>query len=316
MKKLIFMLLFIWSLFAISVWGVAPSFDFGSCYNPQTASSDDEVVSDLVIAENCSNYGEIDWTGTTLNLTTLGQIVSGEVAIGDGWAYVDTALRPDLDYKATITLNNLSYAYEPTIFRDGVACPNCSSITYVRSTGQLEFTVGGFSNYTVTDRQDFTVFSDTEAYLHDRVYDSIDLGSAYYNDVFHCIVMIFETQDKRLIQTNPEKKKAGRLFSGATSSESELPEIIGYFKIEKGVGNVYYRDVDVIGYTAFLKVIKCNSNSTELIYEEEITPQYKEAFKSAPARGVWFIESLPIAVFVVALSLLIILFLYHQIMKR
>lgn len=314
MKRLMLILMLL--VCCVSVWGIAPSFDLGSCYDPQTTSIDDESVSDLVISENCSGYGQIDWGGTALNLTTLGQIVSGEVVVGDGWAYVDALSRPDLDYQATITLNNLSYAYQPTILKDGSSCPNCSSISYTRSTGQIMFTVGDFSNYSLTHKQDFTVFSDTEAYLHDRVYDTIDLGSAYYNDEFHCVVMLFDTDERRLIQTNPEKKKAGSLFSAATSSEGELPEIAGYFKIENGVGNVYYRDTDVIGYTEFIKVIKCNSNSTELIYEENIVPQYKEAFKSAPARGVWFIESVPIAVFVVALLLMIVLWLYWQVVRR
>lgn len=269
---------------------VAPNFDLGNCLDPTTLAASDGYVPDLVIEENCSNYGSIDWT-TDLNLTLLGQVTSNEVKIGHGWAYVNSVARPDLDEQAVITLKNLTYAYEPIIKKDGVDCTNCSA-TYTRSIGLLVFTVPGFSNYSVTGRQDFSVYSDTEAYLHGRVYDAVDLGSSHLNDQFKCIVMIFDTADKRLIQTNPEKKKAGGGFLGGSSASDEnLPEVLGYFKIDNSVGNVYYRDADLTGFTEFIKVIKCNSNSTELIYEELITPQYKEAFKSAPARGVWVVQN-------------------------
>lgn len=314
MKKLLFLLIMLFC--SVVVWGAAPSFDLGSCYNPQTIASDDGSVSDLVIAENCSDYGQIDWTGTSLNLTALGTVLSSDVMIGDGWAYVDAVLRPDMDEQATITLKGLNYAYQPEILGDGIDCVNCTSITWDRRSGDLQFTVGGFSNYSVTGKQDFTVYSDDQAYLHGRVYDSIDLGSANYNDEFHCVVMIFETGEKRLIQTNPERKKAGSFFGSATSSESELPEILGYFKIVQGLGNVYYRDADIIAYTNFLKVIKCNSNSTELIYEEQITPVYREAFKSAPARGVWITESAPVAAFVIVFLLLVAAFIWFQFIKK
>jgi hypothetical protein len=271
----------------------APSFDLGDCYDPVTIAASDGYVPDLVIEENCSNYGRIDWTGTDLNLTLLGQVLASEVKIGRGWAYVNSIGRPDLDEQAIITLKNLTYAYQPTLKKDGVDCSsNCTSVTYTRNIGQLRFTVSGFSNYSVTGRQDFSVYSDTEAYLHGRVYDAVDLGSVYLNQEFKCIVMIFDTNEKRLIQTNPEKKKAGGgLFGSSSSSDENLPEILGYFKIENSVGNVYYRDADLVGYNTFIKVIKCNSNSTELIYEELITPQYKEAFGSAPSRGVWVVQN-------------------------
>lgn len=271
----------------------APTFDLGNCLEATTLSVDSDTVSDLVIEENCSNYGKIDWTGSDLNLTLLGQVLSTEVKIGDGWVYVKSSARPDLDAPAQITLKNLSYAYQPVIKKDGVTCTsNCTGVVYTRATGTLVFTVSEFSNYSVTGRQDFSVYSDTEAYLHGRVYDAVDLGSSHLNDEFKCIVMIFDTSDKRLIQTNPEKKKAGGGFlSSSTTSDENLPEVLGYFQISNSVGNVYYRDADLVGYTDFLKVIKCNSNSTELIYEEKITPQYKEAFKNAPARGVWFVQN-------------------------
>jgi hypothetical protein len=315
MKKLVmFCIIFLISI--SSVLALAPSFNLGSCYNPQTAAPDEGSVVDLVIAENCSNYGQIDWTGSDLNLTTLGQITSTEVIIGDGWAYVDSTVRTDLNAQAVITLKNLTFAYQPTINRDDVECTsNCTSITYTRSTGELEFTVATFSNYSVTGRQDFTVYSDTEAYLHGRVYDNVDLGSTYLNDTFQCVVMIFESDEKRLIQTNPEIKKAGKVFSGATSSEANLPEIKGYFEVQNSIGNVYYRDDDIVGYTTFLKVIKCNSDTTELIYEEQITPQYLEPFKSVPSRGVWFIQNAGIVVFIIVAVFLLAMFTYHLIKK-
>jgi len=288
----------------------------GSCYDSQTVSSDDQSVVDLVITENCSSYGQIDWTGSDLNLTTLGQILSNEVQIGYGWAKVDSSLRPDLNDQAVITFNNLSFAYQPILNKDGAVCTtNCTSISWTRRSGTLEFTVDTFSNYSVTGRQDFSVFSDDEAYLHGRVYDSVDLGSAYYDDEFHCVVMLFETGEKRLIQTNPERKKAGSFFGSATSSEGDLPEILGYFKITQGLGNVYYRDNDIVAYTNFLKVIKCNSNSTELIYEEVVTPTYRDAFKSAPARGIWIIESAPIGVFVIIFLVIVVGFIYYMFIK-
>jgi hypothetical protein len=114
-----------------------------------------------------------------------------------------------------------------------------------------------------------------------------------------------------LIQTNPEKKKAGGwIFSSSSASDENLPEVLGYFKIDNSVGNVYYRDADLTGFTEFIKVIKCNSNSTELIYEEMITPQYKEAFKSAPARGVWVVQNASMLAIIIIGGIISIAILY------
>jgi hypothetical protein len=309
-KKILISVLVLFAVLfaAANVFSAAPMFDLGDCQDAQTLAADDGYVPDLVIAENCSNYGQIDWTGlSVLNLTDLGEVQADEVSIGHGYAYVNSVTRPDLAYSAHIILRDLSYAYTPVIKKDGVVCSsNCTAVSFNKLIGVIEFDVSEFSNYSVTGRQDFTVYSDTEAYLHGRVYDSVNLGSSYLTQEFHCVVMLFDTVKKNLIQTNPEKKKAGSIFSGATSSESELPEIKGYFSIINGIGNVYYRDADIVAYVNFLKVIKCNSNSTELVYEEMITPQYKEPFKSAPARGVWIVKDIQVTVMVVVFMLIIL----------
>jgi hypothetical protein len=295
-------------LFAVAdVLAVAPTFDLGDCQDAQTLAADDGYVPDLVISENCSDYGQIDWTGTDLNLTDLGEVQADEVSIGHGYVYVNSVTRPDLVYPAHIILQNLSYAYTPVIKKDNAVCPtnNCTSVSYNKVTGIIQFDVSEFSNYSVTGRQDFTVYSDTQAYLHGRVYDTVNLGSSYLNDEFHCIVMLFDSVQKNMIQTNPEKKKAGSVFS-ATASESELPEIKGYFTVTNGIGNVYYRDADIVAYNDFLMVIKCNSNSTELVYEEQITPQYKEPFKSAPARTVWLIQDMQTTIIVIVFAIILL----------
>ena len=310
MKKIIYLFLFVISLSLVSA--AAPNVSLGPCYSFSTVASDDGAVTDLVIEESCSNAGEVDWTGSTLNLTVLGSINTG-VSIGNGTITVNSLLRPDLDQNAHLTFNNLNFVVEPNILRDGVVCPSnvCENSTFDLSENSYEVDVTGFSTYTLTARTDMTVYTDSEAYLKPEIYQTIDFGPT--NITYKCVVMIFDRDNKNLLQSNPRRqKREADVLSISTdlNLEDNSPEYLGYFKSESGLVNSWYQKDLLIGYDTFIYVAKCHgSDGSEKVYEELIIPHYWEPFKSAPARWVWWTESASVStwmIFFIAISALII----------
>jgi hypothetical protein len=102
----------------------------------------------------------------------------------------------------------------------------------------------------------------------------------------------------------------------ASSDETNLPEMLGYFKIINGLGNVYFEKAGLIEYVNFLKVIKCNSNSTELVHEETVDLQYNDQFASVPTKAAgWINTSASTAVFVIIFVIIIAAILYWVIVS-
>ena len=310
MRKIIYLVLFVFSLSLVSAASVNVS--LGPCYDYSTVASDDGDVDDLVIEEICSNTGAIDWTGSTLNLTVLGVIDSG-VSISNGTIVVNSLLRPDLDERAHLTFNNLNFVIEPTILRDGEDCPSnvCENATYSLTEESYEVDVIGFSIYTLTARQDMTVYTDSEAYLKPEIYQTIDFGPT--NTTYKCVVMIFDRDNKNLLQSNPRRQKRDAdvlSISTDLNLEDNSPEYLGYFKSENGLVNTWYQKDLLIGYDTFIYVAKCHgSDGSEKVFEELIIPHYWEAFKSTPARWVWWTDSASVStwmIFFIAISLLIL----------
>lgn len=177
------------------------------------------------------------------------------------------------------------------------------------------------ANYTVTGRTDFDLFSDQEADLDGFVYSTVRINQSFYSgEEFKCITMLFANESGVLlhVQSNPPHVNPMRLgLINPNSRMTTSPEALGYFQVNNGIANVYYRSKDVVAYNEFLYVVMCNSNNTSLVYEESLNPNYKEFGKDLPSRGVWLAksENAEKLVFVVAVVFIILMFIYFRLLK-
>lgn len=243
-------------------------------------------VTSPYVTDNC--------TGTTVlfigaNLTALGPILPGELAVTPGSVFVDSILRPDLDVPAVIVFS-APYVFEPNVLKDGVACIDCNA-TFDSSVLKLTVEVTGFSNYSLTGQQDFTVQSDTEPVLAGKVYQTIDLGDARRAEEYKCLVQLYGKNAGGqwvLVETNPQRQVQAKLLGNPDPNQ---PEALGYFKTENGLANVYFNGDNVYGYENFEYVAQCANNSTKLIYEENIDTRYKQPGKALISRGVWLTDN-------------------------
>lgn len=264
-----------------STLGIALSFDPGQQY---------ELTDNLRIENNCSTTAtaEVQWT-VPLNLTVLGDVQTGtEVIIGETFVYVDSTARPDLDKPARITFKKAPFAFEPGVLRDGVECGvYCTNVTYDANSRELSFDVAGFSNYSLSGRQDFNLYSDPEPVLKDKVYQLIDLGDARRASEYKCLVQVYglnQNGDYILVQSNPQRQVQARMFG---SPDANQPEALGYFKTENGLANVYFDGGALVGYQSFEYVAVCANTTATLVYEEPINTLYARAGDKMVARGVW-----------------------------
>lgn len=261
-----------------SLTGIGVSVDFGTPANVTNRTV-------FKLRDDCSGGNEIEYTGA-VDLV-LGPVDEGEVVITSDSIYVDTNLRPDLDKPAIITFRDQPFAVQPGLLRDGEECspPDCQVISYI--SGEFEANVSGFSNYSLQGRQDFQVHSDEAPELQGKVYQVLDIGDSNRAEEFACVVMIF-AEDRNnelvLVQTNPERQVQAKLLGNPDQNQ---PESLGYFPTTKGVANVYFRNDLMVGYTEFQYVAQCNSNSTNLVYEETIIPVHSPLGRGFASRAVW-----------------------------
>lgn len=241
------------------------------------------LTQDLTITNNCTD-AVVMWPGD-LNLVVLGDVVDGEVILGHTWVYVNSVLRPDLDVPGVLMFTKPHFVTIPNVLRDGTTCSACN----VSQVGDdLKITVPGFSNYTLTMRQDFTLYTDYEPELKQKVYQTVDLGDARRTGEYACIVQVFgknQYDEWVLVQTNPERKIQARMFG---SPDQNQPESLGYFPTMNGIANTYFRNDNLYGYMNFNLVVQCTSNfSSKLVYEESIMTTYSPAGRLPVSRGVW-----------------------------
>jgi len=263
-----------------SATGIGVLIDFGAT----TSNVTERTV--LNVKNSCESSNEISFT-ETVDLV-LGPIQDDEVIIADDFIYVDSSMRPDLNENATITFRDQSFVVTPDLLRDGMDCGGtCTGEQYNTNTRTFTANVSGFSNYSLTARQDFNLWSDEQPELQGKVYQVIDLGDTYRGEEFSCVVMIF-AEDRQgelsLVQTNPERKVQGRLFG---DTDQQQPESLGYFPTRNGVANVYFRQDLLVGYTQFEYVAQCQNNATQLIYEETIEPVNTPLGRNFASRAVW-----------------------------
>lgn len=256
------------------------------CYVPVVSHDMTGALTMVSVSDDCGG-STVTWNGY-LNLTVLGNISDDEIIMSNEWIFVDSALRPDLDASARLLFADTSFAVEPNVLKDGTSClsPQCN-VTFFN--GNIVIDVNGFSNYSLTARQDFVVYSDTAPEMDKKVYQTIDLGDANRGTEFACIVQVFGSSVEYpgqwvLVQTNPEREVQGKLLGNPDANQ---PESLGYFKTTGGMANVYFRDQNIPGYSDFEYVAQCSSNSTKLIFEEPISTRYHPMGRTVIARGVW-----------------------------
>jgi hypothetical protein len=297
MKFNLFVLAFLLSFSLVSAQQVY--INFGNGYHLTSAAidpcnsnsylTDGQNVVGFKIQSNCTDVPvEIRWPGE-LNLA-FGPVSEGEFLAGKNWVFVDSSLRPDLDVPATIVFRNHGFIIRPSVLRDGVVCNDCVIRSFV--PGEIVVDVQGFSNYSLSFAQDFTVYSDPFPELKKKTYQTIDLGDTHRNDSFACVVQIFgksaeDASQWVLVQTNPTRDVQSRLFG---SPDMNQPESLGYFPTTNGIANTYFRGDDLYAYNDLQLVVQCANDSQKLVYEESITTKYSPAGRGLVARGVWFTD--------------------------
>jgi hypothetical protein len=245
-------------------------------------------IYDMKISSNCSANVEIAYPDE-MNLV-LGPVIADEVQTGQNWVYVDSVARPDLDVPAVLTFTNHGFVIRPVPERNGVPCEGnaCNTTYFDKDIARLS--VDGFSNYSLTFAQDFTVYSDAKPELKTKTYQTIDLGDLKRNTTYACVVQIFgrnEISDWVLVQTNPTREVQARMFG---SPDLNQPESLGYFPTVNGMANTYFRGDSLAGYNDFQLVIQCASGTEKLVYEEPISTRYSPLGRNAVARGVWLTD--------------------------
>lgn len=287
------MLVVLMALVFVASVAAAPGADFtDSCYSG-THIDNGDLSDDLKIVNSCEGDNYIIWD--SVNLSILGNVTDGEVIIGSDWVYVDSVARPDLDAHANIVFEALSFATAPNVLRDATSCiaPACN-VTHAPNLARLIVEVVGFSNYTLTGRQDFTVYMDAQPELRKKTYQTVDLGDARRSGNYACIVQVFgRDRDVAsdawvLVQTNPERKVQARILGNPDVNQ---PESLGYFPTVNGIANTYIRGGELPGYSDFQLVFQCTSNSSnKLIYEEEISTRHIPLGRKTAGRGVWLTD--------------------------
>jgi hypothetical protein len=271
-----------------------------------------ELTTELKVGNACEGGNYVQWV-EPLDLNVLGEVTDGEVVVSKDSVYVDSVARPDLDRPAVLVFPVSSYV-DPIVLRDGSLCTTCN---VTRSFRGLEVAVEGFSNYSLTSKQEFTVHSDTNPELKDKVYQVVDLGPSNRVDEFACIVEIFGQNAANqwvLVQTNPERAVQGKLLGNPDTNQ---PESLGYFPTKNGVANTYFRRANIYGYNDFEMVIRCTSNTSQLIYEESVTPVYSPAGRQMVSSGVWLTSgSNGFYVVAIAVGGLIVLWILVMVFKR
>jgi len=251
---------------------------------------DSGVYTDFGIQNTCAAGTEVRWVDQ-VNTSALGLVETGEVIITKSFVYVDSDARPDLNQPAILTFKKVPFAVEPLVLRNGVECGDCN-ISYNDVQRTMIVEVPGFSNYSLSGRTDFTVYSDQQPELASKVYQTIDLGDLNRGTEFSCIVQIFGLNtegDYVLLQTNPLREVQAKILGNPDVNQ---PESLGYFSTKAGVANVYFRgDIQpMAGYEDFEYVAQCSSNSTKLIYEEPISTRYPALGRSMTGRGIWLAQ--------------------------
>lgn len=197
----------------------------------------------------------------------------------------------------------------------------------------LVFTLVQASDYTPTGRQDFQVWIDPQPTLEGYVYSSVEIPvtngqivvilgetnvSMTYNVTdldWKCINILFAYDNSSgtpryiHVQSNPPHDPPNLIGSGETG---QRPEDLGYFQIHAGLGNMYFRNSGLVAYNQYLFVAKCANGNASLIYEEDISPLYKEFTGGAAARGVWFTQNASYIVLFLAVIFLVFLFIYFR----
>lgn len=317
MKLIVWVVLMVLGVVSVTALGLDVN---NSCYQNTAGvvvyfNEQPDVFTGFGIENSCASGTSVQWVDP-VNLSVLGDVTQGEVIVEKTYVFVDSNARPDLDAPAVLTFERVPFAVEPNVLRDGVECGDCN-YSYNANLRRMIVEVPGFSNYSLTGRKDFTVYSDPQPELREKVYVSIDLGDAYRNEELACIMQIYgmnEAGDLVLAQTTPERNVQAKLFG---SPDQNQPESLGYFPTKNGMANMYFNGQIVAGYSNFEEVIQCSSNSTKLVYEESISTRYVPAGRTLLGRGLWLTDGNNAVYLILGIVLgLIIILLAVNLLKR
>lgn len=280
------------------------------------AASNETPPASVYMTNNCTGT-QVLFIGANL---TLGPIMQGEVVVTSQSVFVNSLLRPDLDVQSIIIFD-APYVFEPKVYRDGIVCGDCNT-SFDAAALKMTVVVPGFSNYSLTGQQDFTVQSDPQPELAGKVYQTIDLGDAKRGEEYKCVVQLYGRNAGAqwvLVETNPQRNVQAKLLGNPDPNQ---PESLGYFKTESGLANVYFDGSKVSGYENFEYVAQCANNATKLVYEENIDTRYKAAGKGLVSRGVWltsgsngfYVSMIVVVGFFAILFALVIVRLFWQVL--
>src|SRR3989339_42137 len=100
----------------------------------------------LILDDNAN--GKIVWhNNVTLNAT---YDLDTAVEISNNFISVNSAMYPNLNAPANITMRNLNLGH-PVILKDGVECSDCEILSWNTDTDELIFNVSSFSEYTAEE---------------------------------------------------------------------------------------------------------------------------------------------------------------------
>jgi len=269
-----------------------------------------DTVYGLEITSSCASGTGLQYD-VPLNVT-FGNVTDGDVIITPTSIYVDSVMRPDLDLPATLTFRGLNFITEPALEKDGVSCgvgEGCTNATFSQNTGTYVVSVAGFSNYSLTAKQDFVVYSDPQPELQNKVYQTIDMGNGNRSTEYKCLIQIYGRNEGGayiLVQTNPQRQVQAKMFG---SPDPNQPEALGYFRTENGMANVYYDGSSLAGFQDLVYVAQCASNQTKYVYEEAISTRYRPVGRSMVGRGVWLTQGNN-AIFLIIGGIMLFLLVY------
>lgn len=172
------------------------------------------------------------------------------------------------------------------------------------------------ADYTPTGSQDFNVYIDPQPELSGKVYATVSIDQSLYPGDAKCVDMLFWRNGSKYlhVQSNPTLASSGTVN---LRIGSVTPEEKGYFDIKDGIGTIYFRDNDVMPYTNFTFVVLCNVGNTSLVYEENVNPVWRVAFKTLPSRTAWAArsENMDMIVIVGVVFVLMLMFIWYRFVK-
>jgi len=173
-----------------------------------------------------SGNSKIDFGNLVLDLRNVAD-VDNNMILGNGIVGINTDNLPALNRPATVTFYGV--AYNPDMHRlyysegfgqeNGVACTTCSNIEYTEITGELSFSVTGFSTVWLADISDQTTVTITSG----------PITSVFVNDTYQYDVEATTTADNTAITFRLTTSPEGMSINADTGLITWEPSTVGTY---------------------------------------------------------------------------------------